>query len=72
MVWEWHSWTKSMPLLTAFFSSRLRGTHCPHEQDAVEHTAFPFGLIYQIRTDEILITLVMDLRRDPTRWKDLL
>ena len=32
---------------------------------------FPFGLIYQIRTDEILITSVMDLRRDPARWKDL-
>ena len=33
---------------------------------------FPFGLIYQIRTNEILITSVMDLRRDPARWKDLL
>jgi len=33
---------------------------------------FPFGLIYQIRTDEILIVSVMDLRRDPARWKDLL
>ena len=33
---------------------------------------FPFGLIYQIRSDEILITSVMDLRRDPMGWKDLL
>ena len=33
---------------------------------------FPFGLIYQIRTGEILITSVMDLRRDPMRWQDLL
>ncbi len=33
---------------------------------------FPFGVIYQIRKDEILITSVMDLRRDPARWKDLL
>jgi hypothetical protein len=33
---------------------------------------FPFGLIYQIRSDLILITSVMDLRRDPARWKDLL
>jgi plasmid stabilization system protein ParE len=33
---------------------------------------FPFGLIYQIRTDEILITSVMDLRRDPAKWRDLL
>ena len=33
---------------------------------------FPFGLIYQIRADEILIASVMDLRRDPESWKDLL
>jgi hypothetical protein len=33
---------------------------------------FPFGLIYQIRPDEILIVSVMDLRRDPTSWKHLL
>lgn len=33
---------------------------------------FPFGLLYQVRRDEILITAVMDLRRDPTRWEDLL
>jgi plasmid stabilization system protein ParE len=32
---------------------------------------FPFGLLYQIRPDEILITAVMDLRRDPQRWKKL-
>jgi hypothetical protein len=30
---------------------------------------FPFGLLYQIRHD---ITAVMDLRRDPERWKDLM
>lgn len=33
---------------------------------------YPFGLIYQIRVDEILITSVMDLRLDPKSWKDLL
>jgi plasmid stabilization system protein ParE len=33
---------------------------------------FPFGLLYQIRPDEILITAVMDLRRDPQRWRELL
>ena len=33
---------------------------------------FPFGLIYQIRPNEILIVSVMDLRRDPTSWKHLL
>ena len=29
-------------------------------------------LIYQIRADLILIVSVMDLRRDPARWNDLL
>jgi plasmid stabilization system protein ParE len=33
---------------------------------------FPFGLIYQIRAGEILIVSVMDLRRDPIGWKNLL
>lgn len=33
---------------------------------------FPFGLIYQIRQNEILVTSVLDLRRDPKSWKDLL
>lgn len=32
---------------------------------------FPFGLLYQIRSDEILITAVMDLRCDPRRWSEL-
>ena len=33
---------------------------------------FPFGLIYQIQREEILIVSVMDLRRNPLRWWDLL
>ncbi|MFY9622298.1 MAG: type II toxin-antitoxin system RelE/ParE family toxin [Pyrinomonadaceae bacterium] len=33
---------------------------------------FPFGLLYQVRLDEILITAVMDLRRDPRTWRELL
>ena len=33
---------------------------------------FPFGILYQSRPDEILITAVMDLRRDPRRWRELL
>ncbi len=33
---------------------------------------FPFGILYQIRSDEILVTAIMDLRCDPKRWKDLL
>ena len=33
---------------------------------------FPFGVFYQIRRDEILIVAVMDLRRDPVRWRERL
>jgi len=33
---------------------------------------FPFGLLYQVRPDGVLITAVMDLRRDPRRWRDLI
>ena len=33
---------------------------------------FPYGLFYQIRTDEILVLSVMDLRRDPKRWEEYL
>jgi hypothetical protein len=30
---------------------------------------FPYGLFYQVRSDEILIVSVMDLRCDPKRWE---
>ena len=50
---------------TAWHQLSLRTRRCRTHR-------FPFGLIYQIRTDEILITSVMDLRRDPARWKGLL
>jgi plasmid stabilization system protein ParE len=33
---------------------------------------FPYGVIYQIRGEEILVVAVMDLRRDPVSYKDLL
>ena len=33
---------------------------------------FPYGLFYQVRSDEILIVSVMDLRRDPKRWEQYL
>lgn len=33
---------------------------------------FPYGLFYRIRGEEILIVSVMDLRRDPKRWEQLL
>jgi len=50
---------------TAWHQLSLRTRRCRTHR-------FPFALIYQIRTDEILITQVMDLRRDPARWKDLM
>ena len=33
---------------------------------------FPFGLLYEIGEDELIIAAVMDLRRDPVHWKHLL
>ncbi len=31
---------------------------------------FPYGVLYQVREDLILITAVMHLKRDPKRWQD--
>jgi hypothetical protein len=33
---------------------------------------FPYGVIYQIRTDHILITAIMHLKRDPKKWQERL
>jgi plasmid stabilization system protein ParE len=33
---------------------------------------FPYGLFYQVPSDEILIVSVMDLRRNPRRWEEYL
>lgn len=54
----------------------LRFPHAWHPMTAQTRRCrthrFPFGILYQIRSDEILITAVMDLRRDPRRWRELL
>ena len=33
---------------------------------------FPYGVVYQIREDEILVVAVMHLKRRPLYWKDRL
>lgn len=30
---------------------------------------FPYGVLYQIRKDRILVTAIMHLKRDPKAWK---
>jgi plasmid stabilization system protein ParE len=32
-------------------------------------TRFPYGIIYQVRSDEVLIVAVMHLHRHPASWK---
>ena len=31
---------------------------------------FPFGVLYQLPDEEILVVAIMDLRRDSESWKD--
>jgi hypothetical protein len=31
---------------------------------------FPYGILYQIRTDHILVAAIMHLKRDPKGWQD--
>lgn len=33
---------------------------------------FPYGVLYQIRTNHILIMAIMHLKRDPGRWQERL
>jgi len=33
---------------------------------------FPYGILYQIRTDHILVTAIMHLKRDPEKWQERL
>lgn len=33
---------------------------------------FPYGVLYQIRADHILVTAIMHLKRDPKKWQDRL
>ena len=51
------------PLAWTSLSLRTRRCRTPR---------FPYGLFYQVRSDEILIVTVMDLRRDPKRWEHYL
>ena len=31
---------------------------------------FPFGVIYQVRKDSILVLALMHMKRDPTSWQE--
>jgi plasmid stabilization system protein ParE len=33
---------------------------------------FPYGILYQVRIDHILIVAIMHLKRDPQHWQDRL
>jgi hypothetical protein len=33
---------------------------------------FPYGVLYQIRPDHILVTAIMHLKRDPKKWQERL
>jgi hypothetical protein len=33
---------------------------------------FPYGVLYQIRTNHILVTAIMHLKRDPKKWQEQL
>ena len=33
---------------------------------------FPYGVVYQLRKDSILVVAVMHLKRDPRRWQEVL
>ena len=33
---------------------------------------FPYGVLYQIRTNHILVTAIMHLKRDPKKWQERL
>ena len=33
---------------------------------------FPFGILYQIRADHILVIAIMHLKRDPKKWQERL
>jgi hypothetical protein len=33
---------------------------------------FPYGVLYQIRKESILVLAIMHLKRDPSRWQDRL
>lgn len=31
---------------------------------------FPYGVLHQIRAEDIVVLAIMDLRRDPERWRE--
>jgi hypothetical protein len=33
---------------------------------------FPYGVLYQLRTNHVLVTAIMHLKRDPKKWQERL
>jgi hypothetical protein len=54
---------RANPLAWAPLSKKLR--RCRTQR-------FPFGLLYHIKPDEIIVVSAADLRRDPRRWREYL
>jgi plasmid stabilization system protein ParE len=52
---------KSLPLAWQPLSERTR---------RLRLARFPFGVVYQMREDEILIVAVSDLRQRPVSWEE--
>ena len=57
-------------VITRILRQPLAWTRMSRNSRCCRAKRFPYGVIYQIRDDEILIVAVMHLRRRPEYWRD--